>query len=117
MTQWIEPNDLRRAIRSRNAVAVVDVRGLYEFFSGPLGRLPEAINMPLPELPACLGELGRLAPADIVVMSDTQVRSERAASLLRAAGFKHVCVLRGGMRSWRRLGYACLIAPASRSDA
>ncbi len=116
MTQWIEPDDLRRAIESNGAVTVVDVRGLCEFFNGPLGRLQEAINVPLPELPACLGELGRLAPADIVVMSGTQVRSERAAKQLRAAGFQHVCVLRGGMRSWRRLGYGCLSAPVSRRD-
>jgi rhodanese-related sulfurtransferase len=116
MTQWIEPNDLRRTIESHGALTVVDVRGLCEFFNGPLGRLPEAINVPLRELPACLDELGRLAPADIAVMSGTQVRSERAANLLRAAGFPHVCVLRGGMRKWRMLGYACLSAPASRRD-
>ncbi len=116
MTQWIEPDDLRRAIESNGAVTVVDVRGLCEFFNGPLGRLPEAINVPLPELPACLDELGRLAPADIVVISGTQGRSARAARQLRAAGFRHVCVLRGGMRGWRRLGYTCLAAPASRRD-
>ena len=116
MTPWIEPTDLRRAIASHGAVTVIDVRGLCEFFNGPLGRLPEAINVPLPELPACLDELGRLAPADIVVMSGTQVRSECAANQLRAAGFQHVCVLRGGIRTWKRLGYACLSAPGSRRD-
>jgi len=114
MTQWIEPDDLRRAIESHSAVTVVDVRGLCEFFNGPLGQLPEAINVPLPELPACLHGLEYLAPADIVVVSGTQVRSARAATQLRAAGFQHVSVLRGGMKNWRQLGYTCLIPPASR---
>jgi len=114
MMQWIDPDDLRRAIDSHSAVTVVDVRGLCEFFSGPLGRLPEAINVPLPELPACLGALERRAPAEIVVVSGTQVRSARAAEQLSAAGFEHVAVLRGGMENWRRLGHTCLSAPASR---
>jgi rhodanese-related sulfurtransferase len=114
MTQWIEPEELRRAIQSHGAITVVDVRGLCEFFNGPLGRLPEAVNVPLPALPVCLDELGRLAPADIVVVSGTEARSARAATQLRAAGFQHVSVLRGGMKTWRRLGYACLDAPGSR---
>jgi rhodanese-related sulfurtransferase len=114
MTQWIEPDALRRANESHDAITVVDVRGLCEFFNGPLGRLPEAVSVPLPALPACLDQLGRLAPADIVVVSGTEARSVRAATQLRAAGFQHVCVLRGGMKTWRRLGYTCLTAPESR---
>ena len=116
MTEWIEPDDLRRTIESHGAVTVVDVRGLCEFFSGPLGRLPEAVNVPLPELPACLAALERRAAAEIVVISGTQVRSALAAKQLDAAGFEHVAVLRGGMENWRRLGYTCLAAPASRRD-
>jgi len=115
MTQWIEPDALRRAIESHDALTVVDVRGLCEFFNGPLGRLPEAVNVPLPALPACLDELGRLAPADIVVVSGIEARSVRAATQLRAAGFQRVSVLRGGMKNWRQLGYTCLTAPESRS--
>ena len=114
--QWIEPDELRSALESHGALTILDVRGLWEFFSGLLGRLPEALNVPLPMLPACLDELGRRAPASIVVVSGTQVRSERAATQLRAAGFQTVSVLRGGMQNWRRLGYACLGAPASRRD-
>jgi rhodanese-related sulfurtransferase len=116
MTQWIEPDELRRAIESQGAVTIVDVRGLLEFFSGLPGRLPEALNVPLPLLPACLEELWRRAPANIVVVSGTQMRSARAAAQLRAAGFRHVSVLRGGMENWRQLGYTCLGAPASRRN-
>jgi rhodanese-related sulfurtransferase len=116
MTQWIEPGELRRAIESQGSVTVVDVRGLCEFFSGPLGRLPEAVNVPLRELPSSLDEIRRLARAAIVVVSGTQVRSARAAAQLSAAGCERVSVLRGGMQGWRRLGYTCLAAPASRRD-
>ena len=116
MTTWIEPDKLRRTFARRGAVTVVDVRGLYEFFSGPPGRLAEALNVPLPVLPACLDELRRRAPTEIVVVSGTQVRAALAAMKLRAAGFRDVAVLRGGMRRWKQLGYGCVSAPASRRD-
>ncbi len=112
---WIDAHELRRALEAEGAPAIVDVRGLCEFFSGPLGRLPAAINVPLPQLPDCIGELGHLRPANIVVVSKTQARAARAAMQLRAAGFRNVSILRGGMAQWNRLGYPRLSAPLSRN--
>lgn len=112
---WIDARELRCALDAEGAPAVVDVRGLCEFFSGPLGRLPTAINVPLPQLPDCLGEIGHLRSASIVVVSKAQARAARAAMQLRAAGFANVSVLRGGMEQWNRLGYPRLSAPLSRS--
>lgn len=115
MSVWIEAPELRCALDTDPAPAIVDVRGLWEFFSGPLGRLPAAINVPLPNLPECIKELGHLKSADIVLVSGTQRRAAHAAMQLRAAGFRNVHVLRGGMEDWNRLGYAHLNASASRS--
>lgn len=112
---WTDAHELRRALDAAGAPAIVDVRGLCEFFSGPLGRLPTAINVPLPQLPACIKELGYLRPAKVVVVSKTQARAARAAKQLRAAGFRDVSVLRGGMEQWNRLGYPRLSAPLSRN--
>jgi rhodanese-related sulfurtransferase len=111
---WIEAHELRRALDAEGAPAIVDVRGLYEFFSGPLGRLPAAINAPLPQLPACIEELGHLRSGRIVLVSRTQAHAARAAMQLRAAGFGDVSVLRGGMEHWNRLGYPRVSAPTSR---
>ena len=111
---WIEAHELRHALDAEGAPAIVDVRGLCEFFSGPLGRIAAAINVPLPQLPDCIRELGHLRSAEIVLVSKTQARAARAAMQLRAAGFGNVSVLRGGMKQWNRLGYPRLSAPLSR---
>lgn len=116
MKPWTEAQELRRALEAQGAPAVVDVRGLYEFFSGPLGHLPAAINVPLPHLRGCIKELRHLRSAQIVLVSRTQARAARAAMQLRAAGFGNVSVLRGGMEQWNRLGYPRLSAPISRSS-
>lgn len=115
MKPWTDAHELRRALDAEGAPAIVDVRGLCEFFSGPLGRLPAAINVPLPQLPDCIKELGHLRSARIVLVSKTQARAARAAMQLRAAGFGNVSVLRGGMEQWTKLGYPRLSAPLSRS--
>ncbi|MBI3374435.1 MAG: rhodanese-like domain-containing protein [Betaproteobacteria bacterium] len=114
MSVWIDAPDLRRDLDAERAPAIVDVRGLWEFFSGPLGRLPAAINVPLPQLTDCIKEFGHLKSTGIVLVSGTQERAARAAMQLRAAGFGKVSVLRGGMEHWNRLGYARLSAPGSR---
>ena len=111
---WTDAHALRRALDAERAPAIVDVRGLWEFFSGPLGRLPTAVNVPLPQLPACIKELSHLRLASIVLVSMTQVRATRAAMQLRAAGFRNVSILRGGMEQWNRLGFPRLSAPLSR---
>ncbi len=114
---WIDAHELRRALGAASAPAVVDVRGLYEFFSGPLGHLPAAINVPLPHLRGCIKELRHLRAAEIVLVSRTQARAARGAMQLRAAGFGNVSVLRGGMEQWNRLGYPRQGAPPSRSTS
>jgi rhodanese-related sulfurtransferase len=113
---WIDAHELRRALDAQGAPAIVDVRGLYEVFSGPLGHLPAAIHVPLPHLPECIKDLRHLRVADIVLVSRTHARAARAARQLRAAGFGNVSVLRGGVEQWNRLGYPRLSAPSSRSS-
>jgi len=43
MTQWIEPDALRRAFESHDAITVVDVRGLCEFLNEPRGARRHSI--------------------------------------------------------------------------
>jgi rhodanese-related sulfurtransferase len=81
---------------------VIDVRGADEF-TGPLGHIDGARNVPLPELSAHLPELiGHDRP--LVLVCKTDRRSSAAAEQLRTAGAADVAVLRGGMERWHALG-------------
>jgi uncharacterized membrane protein YdjX (TVP38/TMEM64 family)/rhodanese-related sulfurtransferase len=101
--RWIEVGELAPRLARREAVAVIDVRGPDEF-TGPLGHIPDARNLPLGELPAGLRELGSLSDKPVVLVCMTDRRSARAAAILDAAGFRDVSVLRGGMVRWNEAG-------------
>jgi glyoxylase-like metal-dependent hydrolase (beta-lactamase superfamily II)/rhodanese-related sulfurtransferase len=79
----IEPAELRKARGARGqALFVLDVRGPGEHEER---RVPGAVNVPLPELAARMGELEKSRPTAVICASG--YRSSAAASLLRRAGF------------------------------
>ncbi len=80
---------------------VVDVRGAHEYH-GPLGRLPGATLLPLPELEARAGELPKGRALLLVCRSG--VRSGKACDALAALGFGPVINLTGGMIGWNEAG-------------
>jgi rhodanese-related sulfurtransferase len=98
-TGWIDPADL--AAHMSDAL-IVDVRGPGEF-TGPLGHIDSARNIPLDtlarETDALLKHQG-----PIVMVCHTDRRSAAAAAHLRKAGATEVAVLRGGMVAWRAEG-------------
>jgi rhodanese-related sulfurtransferase len=100
---WIEAEALSAQLTTGPAPLVIDVRGADEF-TGPLGHIDGARNVPLPELPARLSELiGHGRP--VVLVCKTDRRSSAAAEQLHAAGaVADVAVLRGGMERWNALG-------------
>ncbi|MEI7710531.1 MAG: rhodanese-like domain-containing protein [Rhodospirillales bacterium] len=95
-TGWIDGEELARNL---DRVLVVDVRGPGEF-TGPLGHIEGARNIPLDifatETEALLAHEG-----PIVLVCHTDRRSSAAAAHLRAAGATDIAVLRGGMVAWR----------------
>ncbi|MCC2664367.1 MAG: uncharacterized protein K0S35_2289 [Geminicoccaceae bacterium] len=101
---WIEPDELRRQRESGKAQTVLDVRGPDEF-TGPLGHIPGALNIPLGELDERLGDLRLETNGAITVVCRTDRRSSSAQATLSAAGFGDVTVLRGGMERWNALGF------------
>jgi len=101
--RWIDVHELVPRLGSSNSVAVIDVRRPHEF-SGPLGHISEARNLPLAELPDHLPELSWLADKAVVLVCHTDKRSAAAAALLEHAGFHDVLVLRGGMVRWNEAG-------------
>lgn len=113
----IAPQVLCRTLARDSDLIVLDVRGIREFFSGPLGRLPTAINVPLALLVECIPELVSLRTRRLVLVCNTGTHAERAARRLRMAGFRDVATLRGGMALWTRLGYPRQLPPISRTVA
>lgn len=83
-----------RAVAGPGSV-LVDVREPGEVASG---SLPDAINIPVGELPHRLGELDR--GARILLFCRSGGRSAHAAELLTQAGFGDVTNLEGGMLAW-----------------
>ena len=98
--RWIEIGELVPRLDAAGTIAVIDVRGP----EGPLGHIANARNVPLPELPARVAELGSLVQTPVVLVCKTDKRSASAAAMLDAAGFRDVFVLRGGMVRWNEAG-------------
>jgi uncharacterized membrane protein YdjX (TVP38/TMEM64 family)/rhodanese-related sulfurtransferase len=101
--RWIAADELAARLDEAGGTAVVDVRGPDEF-TGPLGHIREARNLPLSELPQRLHELGRPTNKRVVLVCHTDKRSAKAAAILSEAGFRDVLVLRGGMLRWNEAG-------------
>jgi rhodanese-related sulfurtransferase len=99
---WIEAAALTRRCELDPELLILDVRGRDEF-TGPLGHIAGATNLPLNDLPARLPDLVQRG-RPVVVVCKTDRRSSIAADQLLKAGVAEVCVLRGGMERWRELG-------------
>jgi uncharacterized membrane protein YdjX (TVP38/TMEM64 family)/rhodanese-related sulfurtransferase len=100
---WIEATELKRRLDGGEVVAVIDVRGPDEF-TGPLGHIAGARNLPVAELDKRLAELAGLERLPLVLVCRTDRRSATAARALRRAGFTQVSVLRRGMQQWNQAG-------------
>jgi rhodanese-related sulfurtransferase len=94
--EW-SPTELRRrwTAEAPHDVVVLDVREPEELEAA---KLPEALHIPMRDVPARLADL----PKDrtIVVMCHAGGRSARVAEYLLANGFEHVFNLRGGIDAW-----------------
>ncbi len=117
MDTYISVEAMRAAPDGRPAPVVIDVRGADEYRAG---HLPEALHIPVDDVPERIAEL----PADrpVVTYCNLQhrghARSEHAASLLRAAGLE-ATTLDGGFPAWEAAGYPVERGsrqPSSRAD-
>jgi uncharacterized membrane protein YdjX (TVP38/TMEM64 family)/rhodanese-related sulfurtransferase len=95
--------ELKTHLDSGAEMLMLDVRGTDEYV-GELGHIPGSRNLPLPELPQRLAELGDHRAQSIAIVCRTDKRSATAAALLAHAGFSNVRVVRGGMEQWNREG-------------
>jgi len=83
--------------RNRRKPQLLDVREPWEVQAC---RIPEAIHVPMREIPARLSELD--CEADTVVICHHGVRSMRVAMFLEQQRFSRVYNLTGGVDAWAR---------------
>ncbi len=96
-----------QTVASRQAagedLVLLDVRSPEEF-TGELGHVPGARNIPVDKLGSRLDELADAAKKPVALFCKTDRRSAKAADLLTRNGFADVHVVRGGMTAWRQAG-------------
>lgn len=95
----LTPHELRAILAKSERLQLVDVRTPREYGAG---HIPGAVNLPLDDLRARLGELDPACPT--VVYCGIGYRSYHAVKILAARGFKDVRNLSGGMSTWRWVG-------------
>jgi len=93
-------NEAVQLINRRDA-HVLDVREPGEFSAGHIGG---ARNIPLGTLKSRLGEIDKWKEQPVLLHCATGNRSHGAAATLKAAGFKDVFNLRGGLGAWQQAG-------------
>jgi adenylyltransferase/sulfurtransferase len=91
----IGATELQREMRENPDLVLVDVREPHEW---EICRIPGARLIPLGQLPGRLSELD--GHKEIVTHCHRGTRSLRALEILRAAGFRKVRSLRGGIDAW-----------------
>jgi rhodanese-related sulfurtransferase len=97
-TPTIDINELESRI-ALDAVQVLDVRDPWEF---AIGHVPNAIHIPMHELPARLAELSHAKPYAVICASGG--RSQGATDFLVAHGFTGAVSVWGGTSEWARSG-------------
>ena len=91
----IEPAALAAELEGTRPPVLLDVR---EPFEWEIAHVEGARLLPLGQLPERLGEIDPHAP--VVTYCHRGVRSQRALEILRAAGFRDVRSLAGGIDAW-----------------
>ncbi len=100
----VTPAAVCEYIRSHPATLLLDVRTKEEFEGRAdpnFGSLKNAINIPIQELDARMGELDKYKNREILVYCSHSHRSPRASYLLTQNGFAKVVNMSGGMSQLR----------------
>jgi adenylyltransferase/sulfurtransferase len=91
----IEVIEVKQKLDRGDDFVLIDVREPHEY---QICNIPAARLIPLGEVGKRLGELD--PEADIVIHCKSGMRSARACGILKAAGFKHVRNMKGGILAW-----------------
>ncbi|MEO6981548.1 MAG: molybdopterin-synthase adenylyltransferase MoeB [Edaphobacter sp.] len=92
----ISVEELKHKLDAKEDIFVLDVREPHEYPIANLG----ALLIPVGQVEARIGELAAQKDREIVVHCRSGARSQKAALVLKQAGFKHVSNLSGGLLAW-----------------
>jgi rhodanese-related sulfurtransferase len=87
-------------INRRNAV-VIDLRSAAEFGNG---HLPSARHVEFAELQAKVAQLTKNKSNPVLLVCQNGQQSNKAARIVRDAGYAEVHVLEGGVNAWQQAG-------------
>jgi rhodanese-related sulfurtransferase len=99
MTMAFAEISVEEAARRRDEFHAIDVRAEFEF-RGPLGHVPRAVLVPLPELEARARELPR--DRTLLLICRSGARSGKACEALQSLGLDRVVNMTGGMIAWNK---------------
>ena len=88
-------------LMNQGKTLVLDVRTPAEFSAG---HVRDAKNIALNELAGKLAELEKYKDKPVIVVCQSGIRSTKALTLLKKAGFNHAVSLDGGMADWHKQG-------------
>ena len=91
----IEVTEVKEKLDRGDDFVLIDVREPHEY---QICNIPAAKLIPLGQVGQRMGELD--PEADIVIHCKSGMRSARACEVLKAAGFKHVRNMKGGILAW-----------------
>jgi sulfur-carrier protein adenylyltransferase/sulfurtransferase len=92
----ITVNELKQKLDAREDIFVLDVREPHEYLIANLG----APQIPVGEVERRIGELAAQKNREIIVHCRSGARSQKAALILKQAGFTNVSNLAGGILAW-----------------
>jgi phage shock protein E len=95
----ITQQELLQRLEAQTELLMLDVRTPQEFAAG---HIPGAVNVPHTTLSKRLEALQSYQDKEVVVYCEAGVRSKKAETILRQAGFAKVRHLEGDMAAWRR---------------
>jgi len=95
------PLQATQMINRGKSTAVIDVRSADAFAAG---HLRDAKHVPLADLGNRTGELDKSKVKTIIVVDQDGKHADKAARLLKAAGFEDIYGLEGGIAAWTAAG-------------
>jgi rhodanese-related sulfurtransferase len=100
---YILPSELKQRLDGGERLLVFDIRAARDYAKG---HLAGAVNVMREELPDRLASTrdgeSDAAPAPVVLVCQSDLRSIAAARMLEKLGHDDVAVMKGGMHGWKR---------------
>ena len=97
----LSPLQATQLINRGKTTAVIDVRSTDAFAAG---HLRDARHIPLADLATRAGELDKAKIKTVIVIDQDGKQADKAARLLKTAGFEDIYGLEGGVAAWTAAG-------------